>query len=166
MIRYCTKCEKEYDFPIKSMGDMDHLICPVCGEKVDRESRKPRDLVREEKTEIAIGRTIMAFLNFWFYLYLICGIVGIVAFLLKWDVLLYLVTAVSVFLFFKPSGRYRNSFFQSTLWLAAGAGAGFFFFRSVQGACFGVEVSLVIRHIVMVLLMKLFSLLIRWVRKL
>ena len=35
MKRYCEKCQKEFEFNINSMKDLDNLVCPDCGEKME-----------------------------------------------------------------------------------------------------------------------------------
>lgn len=166
MIRYCPKCDQEYDFKISSMGDMEQLSCPVCGEKIDKNSRRPHDYVQEAKTEIAIGTAIYKLISISFLFFLFCGIMGVIAYVFHWDTFLYIDTAICVVIFLWNSGRDSINPLRSSLWLIVGAGLGYLIFKSIRGACLGVMVSLIVRHFVRALLIKLFTKFIKWVRRL
>jgi len=147
MNRYCSKCCKEFDFPIKSLSQLENLICPVCGTKISRNSRAPVDSWATERTEDAIGKTILILSKISFLLYSSLSCVAVVAFFLHQDKILYIMTGIclSIFLLQKLFGF--CTFRTGTIFLPLGAAIGYFVFRSIQGACLGVSIVFIIRKI-------------------
>ena len=149
MTRYCVKCRKDFDFTIKSIKDMDNLICPECGLKIDKNSRNP-DLDKSEdreKTAEAIGSAfhVMARINYIFYV--TASLVAVAAYFFHLDTLLYVMTGISLAVFFVQLFSQSLSFRTGLIFLPAGAAAGYFILKSVQGACLGIAVVFIIRHL-------------------
>ena len=147
MVRYCKKCDSDYDFAIKSMNDLDSLVCPVCGERIDKNSRRESGRAQIAENEIKIGRFFQRLYEFAYVFYLILAIIGILAFVFHADILLYVVTGISlcafVIQFFTGTLIFKSGLF----FLPAGAITGFLLFnRSIEGACLGVHVVFAVRH--------------------
>ena len=84
MNRYCVNCQKEYDFKIKSMEDLDNLVCPVCGARIDKNSRKPAETGKNGKTaEGTIGNVVGGYFTIKYYFHFILAVIGLVAFFLS-----------------------------------------------------------------------------------
>ena len=64
MVRYCINCKKDIDFPIKSIKDLDSLVCPVCGNPVGKNNRNPEIVNNDDKIEQGIGNAVGVFLGF------------------------------------------------------------------------------------------------------
>lgn len=149
MTRYCVKCRKDFDFTIKSIKDMDNLVCPECGLKIDKNSRNP-DLDKSEdreRTADAIGAavSVMARINYIFYITV--SLVACAAYFFHLDTLLYVMTGISLGVFFIQLFSQSLSFRTGLIFLPVGAAAGYFIFKSIQGACLGIAVVFIIRHL-------------------
>lgn len=133
MLRYCTNCRKEYDFEVKSLEELDNLICPVCGAHVDQRSKSPEKTYYNEAPARVIGYGLWQISVIRYYFYPVCAILGALSFFLHWDTALYIVTGISLVLFV------LDYFFSAFLVLPViGGVAGFLLLHSVRGACFGV----------------------------
>lgn len=84
MIKYCTYCQKEYDFKVKSMKELDHLTCPVCGNSVDKDSKKPAESV--VLPEEAIGNGLQSLYLFLYYLKWGCVLTGFLSYFMHWNI--------------------------------------------------------------------------------
>ncbi len=150
MNRYCTNCQKEFDFAIKSMKDLDNLVCPECGSKVDKDSRNPAENVsaETEKTEEAIGNAFMTLMHLSYIFYIAISLVSVAAYFLHWDKVLYITTAISLGAFLIQLLLQMLTFRTGLLFLPIGAAAGYFILKSIQGACLGVALVFIIRHLI------------------
>lgn len=151
MIRYCTNCKKGTDFPIKSMTDLDNLICPECGSKVDKNSRTPVDkpLVEDaSQAEDMIAGGLYFFYRIRYYFFLAFAIVGIVAYFTGMDQLLYTVTAINVGVYVIGLLLGRITFLSGVAFIPMGAAIGYNFVdASLNGICLGILVVFAIRHL-------------------
>lgn len=152
MLRYCPNCKKDYNINVKSMAEMEQMVCPVCGEKVEKVSKNPEHVGAEDGMENHLGETMYKLIYLSIIFYFCCGVISVVAFVLHWDKVLYTVTAVSVIGYFL---QYFNTEW-GIIWMTIGAIAGYFILHSVQGACLGVEVLLIVRHIIRRLIIRFF----------
>lgn len=166
MNRYCTNCRREFDFKITSMEQMDNLVCPVCGGKIDKNSRKPRDVETENRIEEAIGEGFYNAFRFAYYFYLICGLIGVAAFFLEWYGILYVLTGISLItVFVRFVGTAGRRPFFLLLILTCG-GIGYYLYGTIQGICLGVMVALIIGHIFKTVILRLFFGFINWCNRL
>lgn len=152
MERYCVNCNKSFDFKIKSMTDLDNLVCPECGAKIDKNSRKP---VVEDNMDAKIGSIFQKVFHFLYIFYMLCAVVGIIAFFLNLSKLLYVVTAISLLVFVLQLLSGRNTFRSGLVFLPIGAVAGYLKFGTYEGACFGVMIVFAIRHVVRDVILRL-----------
>lgn len=166
MYRYCPKCKKNYDFDIKSMDQLDSLVCPICGSKIDKNSRQPHDYVAEAKMERAIGRGINNLMWLGFTIYVILGTVGIILFLFDFDIALYILTAITIPTFLVKYAR-GSYFIDSAIpYLVLGGILGFMLFWSLDGICFGLMVGMIMRQVVRYLIMRLLFKALGWFSRL
>lgn len=161
MNRYCTNCKKEFDFSIKSMTDLDNLVCPICHAPIDKNSRKPVDQYETTRTEEAIGRGFAAIFRFFYLFYLICAIASILAFIFRVDSLLYTLTAIALGTYILQIIFRVTNFRSGIFFLPLGAALGFLLLKTPQGACLGVMTVFMIRHLIRDLFWKLISKLFR-----
>ncbi|MCQ2589422.1 MAG: zinc ribbon domain-containing protein [Treponema sp.] len=155
MLRYCQNCKKEFDFSIKSMSDMEQLICPECGEKVGKNSRKPVDTLGTGITEQKIGYAYARIMHFFYIFYFLCAVLGYCAFFFKLDRFLYIITAIPVSAFLIQTVFRTSTFPMGMVFLPIGAGLGYFFLHSIQGICIGVHSVFLIRHVLRDILFRL-----------
>lgn len=148
MIRYCTNCQKEFDFQIKSMADLDTLICPCCGASVGRNSRKPVDIAGTEKTETAIGNAYYKILRFFYLFYVICAIAGYTAYSFHLDTFLYISTIIPLVVFTIQLITGTATFRTGIFLLPIGAMLGIFIFHTIQGSCLGIHTVFLLRHLI------------------
>lgn len=148
MIRYCQRCKKDFDFNIKSMTELDNLICPQCGQKIDKNSRHPVDRAGTERVEQQIGQAIYSVMRILFFIQIIIAVTGMVAFCLHLYTAVYILTGITVLMFLSRFGRsmYCNAW--TFLAMVAGAGIAYKFYETTEGACFGVLAGFAIYWIV------------------
>jgi len=159
LIRYCTNCRKEFDFTIKSLEDLENLTCPECGAKVDKNSRAPAyDAVSKgsDKMENAIGSTFsfLARLNYIFYIAI--SVVAVIAYYFNMDKLLYTMTGISLGMFLIQLLTNSLTFRSGLIFLPIGAAAGYYLLKSPRGACFGIAIVFILRHLIRDILITLF----------
>jgi DNA-directed RNA polymerase subunit RPC12/RpoP len=147
MKRYCEKCQKEFEFIINSMKDLDNLVCPDCGEKIGRESRRPVD-PRIEENEEKIGRLMFAVWGFNYTFYLVFAVIGIIAYFLGFYPLLYVTTFINMSAFFSQLCRRNLIFRTGVFFLPLGAALFYYYFRTPQSICLGLQVVFTIRHLI------------------
>lgn len=165
MYRYCPNCEEEYDFKVSGAADLDNLICPACGRKVDKNSRKPKEPANEGQTEVAIGEAILTIYNVIYSFFVITGVLGMISFLLKWDILLYICTAVSILSYMRVNKEAGKEIGKGFLGVLIGAGLGWLIFKSIQGICFGAIVVLVAYYVLRMAILALIKMVMNWSQK-
>ena len=159
MERYCTSCKKSFDFTIKSIYDLDNLVCPECGKKIDKNSRAPVE--SSDAIEEKIGGAFQKIFRFFYVFYLGCAIIGIVAFFLHFSKVLYIATVVSLAVFAVQLMTGFLSFRWGLLFLPLGAAVGFALLRTLEGACLGIMVVFAVRHLIRDVIFRLFGFLVR-----
>ncbi len=160
MIKYCTNCRKDFDFTIKSMKDLDSLVCPECGSRIDKDSRNPAldEVARAtDKTEETIGNAFGCLMSLNYVFFMSISVAAIVAYNFHWDMVLYILTGISLGLFviqlFFRSVAFRTGF----IFLPLGAAIGYFVLKSVRGACLGIAIVFIARHLIRALFWRLLS---------
>jgi hypothetical protein len=148
MLRYCTYCEKDFDFPPLSVSGKDDLICPECGRVIGKNSRNPAGKEQIEKTEEEIGNLYARLLHLSYIFYLTLGIIGVLAFVTGSVKLLYIVTGISITAYVLQFLTGTLTFVSGLIFLPAGAILGYMYFKSIPGLCLGIHVVFLIRHLV------------------
>ena len=144
MKRYCKKCQCEYDFQIKSMTDLDNLICPVCGNKIDKESRAPREIDQAEQI-IASGLSWYYTARYYFFMFF--AILGIALYFLEIEKGVYAVTRIWLVTYLLRNRRFFRSFSVCIACMVASSALSYKYIdRSLQGICLGILVVFAIRH--------------------
>ena len=148
MNRYCTNCQKEFDFKITSMEDLDNLICPECGAKIDKNSHKPVS-TGPNTAEKTVSNAISGYYTIRYYIHFVLALIGLIAYFNEADKLLYIMTASCVILFLLQLFFRRTGFISGIILVPAGALIGFFLMGKVlRGACLGIVVVFIIRHLI------------------
>ena len=134
------------------MTDLDNLVCPECGMKIDKNSRKP---VEPDHIDEKIGFVFQKIFHFCYIFYLLCSVVGIVAFFLNFSTVLYAATAISLIVFVVQWFSGNMTFKSGLVFLPIGAAVGFFKFGTYEGACLCVLIVFMIRHLVRDIILRL-----------
>ncbi|MGN0437033.1 MAG: hypothetical protein ACI4F4_00800 [Lachnospiraceae bacterium] len=161
MLRYCKNCQKEYDFKINSVADLEHLVCPDCGAFIDKDSKKPVDRTESDKTEAAIGKAYSWLLYVGIVTIVLCAIFGVVSFLLKWYGFLYVTTLIGFVAYTCIYGVFTLNF----LFPVLGGIVGFFVFRSLPGFCLGMVMGMFARRILTSVIWQIISGLVKLSKK-
>lgn len=150
MNRYCTNCQKEYDFKITSMEDLDNLVCPVCGNKIDKNSRKPVETGKNGKTaESTIGNVVGGYFTIKYYLHFVLALIGLIAFFLHMNGLLYFMASACVITWLSQFLFGRISFLSGLLFIPLGAIIGAVVIKGLlRGICLGIVVVFILRHLI------------------
>ena len=152
MNRYCPNCQKEFDFTIRSLEDLDSLVCPECGGAIARDSRRPLDTDATERTELSLGLVLLLLARIGYVFYALLSLLGIAAYFLGWTTGLYIMTGTCLAVFLIQQLIGVGSFRTGLLFLPLGAAAGAFLLKSPAGACLGVAAVFLIRHVLWELL--------------
>ena len=163
MKRFCTNCQKEFEFNISSMKDLETLVCPVCGSKIDKESRRPVD-PRIEENEEKIGRMMFGVLGFSYMFFVVFAVIGVVAYYLEAYPVLYATTAINLYVYLSHILRGSANFKSGVFFIPLGALVSYYIYRTPQSACLGVQVVFMIRHIIRDILYTSIIKLARWGR--
>lgn len=163
MVRYCTNCNTGTDFPIKSMTDLDNLICPKCGSKVDKNSRSPENKTEEpdQAAEIAGGFFYLLY-KIRYYFFFVVALIGIGAYFLKIYKLMFVVTVINLAIFYIRLLFYRFGGLFGFVFIPLGAFLGYTLAGGdINGICLGVLIVFAIRHMFKAFLARLFGKLIQ-----
>ena len=95
-----------------------------------------------------IGSIFQKVFHFVYIFYMLCAVVGIIAFFLNLSKVLYVVTAISLIVFVLQLLSGYNTFRSGLVFLPIGALVGYLKFGTYEGACFGVMIVFAIRHVV------------------
>ena len=142
------------------MKDLDSLVCPECGSRIDKDSRNPAldEVARAtDKTEETIGNAFGCLMSLNYVFFMSISVAAIVAYNFHWDMALYILTGISLGLFviqlFFRSVAFRTGF----IFLPLGAAIGYFVLKSVRGACLGIAIVFIARHLIRALFWRLLS---------
>ena len=163
MKRFCSNCNKEFDFEINGMKDLENLVCPECGHRIGKNSRLVVDDTENEEKMLGFLGGVLTF--FWFF-YLIISLLGIGAYFLHWDKTLYVLTGIILCVYSAQMLWGSGRFALGLILIPAGAVAGYIYLKTVQGACFGVMAVFAARHIIRDVIWNLVMLIVRGLAKL
>ncbi|MCR5746130.1 MAG: hypothetical protein K6G03_00295 [Lachnospiraceae bacterium] len=141
-------CKKEYDFEPLAVSGKENLICPVCGNIIDKNSRGPGSAESIENTEEAIGNATARILHFCYIFYMLLGVAGVVSYFLGASKILYGVTLFALIVFIIQFLTGYITFRSGIIFLPIGAVLGFVYFKTIDGACLGIHLVFLIRHII------------------
>lgn len=161
MLRYCENCKKDFDFAPLAVSGSEPLICPECGNVVGKNSRNPEKKINSEKTDENIGRAIGGIFHLFYIFYMVMGIIGVVSYILGAHFLLYIVTAISLTVYIIQLLTGTAAFFLGIVFIPIGAIAGFIIMNGVSGACLGIHVVFLIRHLIRDVFFSLIGLIIK-----
>lgn len=149
MKRFCANCQKEIDFKITSIKDLDNLICPECKNPVPKNSFKPnlQDQIGTEKTINAIGSTLMTIMYIAYYFYFALAIAGVIFFYFKLNTLLYISTGINLCIFIIQLLTGFKSFKWGIPIIPVAAIIGLFVLKGIPGACFSIQLVFIIRFV-------------------
>ncbi len=148
MLRYCENCKKDFEFAPLAVSGKENLICPECGGIIDKNSRNPASRIDSGKTEAAIGNVFSRLLHMSYIFYMFMGLLGVAGFVLGIHKLLYAATVISLLAFVIQYFTGSLIFMSGIILLPVGAAAGYFYFKSMEGACLGVHVVFLLRHLI------------------
>ena len=148
MLRYCENCKKDFEFAPLAVSGRNDLICPECGGVIGKNSRNPANKINSDKTEEAIGNTFARLLHMSYIFYMVMGLLGIIGFISGVDKLLYIATGISIGAFIIQFLTGTLIFTSGIIFLPLGAVAGYIYFKSIEGACLGIHLVFLIRHII------------------
>ncbi len=159
MYRYCKSCKKEFDFTIKSVTDLDNLICPECGQKIDKNSRKTDEIRATGEYEVAenmISGGLSCLYTIRYYFFLVLSVIGIVAFFGENYKLMVAMTIANVVIYVIGIFLTRRFSIWGLGFIAAGGFLGYqFMVADINGICFGILCAFTVRHIMKAFLFRL-----------
>jgi len=147
VLRYCTYCNKDYEFEAAAITAKDNLICPACGNVINKNSRHPSNTTGNE-IEDGIGNVVSNVFRLAWIFYLALGLIGIICYFTHLDKALYIVTAISLLAYIIQLFTGTLVFTAGIILLPVAAIIGFFLFNGCQGACLGIMLVFIIRHII------------------
>ena len=148
MLRYCTSCKKDFDFEPLAVSGREDLICPECGAVIGKESRNPAIKENAEKTEEEIGNIYARLMHLSYIFYMVMGLSGVLCYIFGIYTVLYAVTVISVTAYVIQFITGTVTFASGVILLPAGAVLGYTFAGGIPGACLGIHIVFLIRHII------------------
>ncbi|MCR4589295.1 MAG: hypothetical protein K5668_00555 [Lachnospiraceae bacterium] len=148
MLRYCENCKKDFEFAPLAVSGKDDLICPECGGIIGKNSRNPGRRIDSDKTEEAIGNAFAGLLHMSYIFYMVMGLLGVAGYVFGINKLLYLATVISLAAFIIQFMTGTLLFMSGIIFLPLGAVAGYFYFKGIEGACLGIHIVFLIRHLI------------------
>ncbi len=130
---------------------------------MEKNSRDLSNRAETEKTEEAIGNIFAKLLYLSYIFYMVMGLLGVAGFLLGIYKLLYISTVISLSAFLIQFMTGTLIFRSGIIFLPIGAAAGYYYFKSIEGACLGIHIVFLIRHLIRDIFFRLIFKLIRMV---
>ena len=163
MERFCTYCNKNFDFPVKGLKDLDNLVCPECGRKIDKNSRL---VIDDEENDQKVASVLSGIFTFFWFFYLVLSLLGIGAYFLKWYMALYVLTGIILSVYTVQLVFGSASFISGIILIPAGAVAAYLHFKTIPGACLGIMAVFTLRHLIRDVIWRLIMTLVRFLSKL
>lgn len=148
MLRYCINCQKDFEFAPLDVSGGKTLICPECGNVIDNNSRHPVNKEELEQGEETVGRIMYRLMRLSYIFYMLLAVMGVIFYVLHLDKPLYTVTAVALIAFLIQLITRTLNFTSGIVFLPAGAALGYWLFKDFAGACLGIHIVFLIRHII------------------
>ena len=148
MLRYCTACQKEYDFSPREVSAPKDLHCPVCGNVIPKNSRRPDQGKEASESEEKIGRTFSAVFHIFYVFYITLAIIGIVGMVLGFETVLYVTAVISLIAYSLQFFSGATSFPSGAIILPVAAVIGFLIFHTFAGICLAVHIVFLVRHLI------------------
>ncbi len=148
MLRYCTNCKKEFDFPPRAITAKEDLICPECGNVIPKNSRNPEHGVEAERSEEAIGRTVAVLMHLSYIFYITLAVVGIVGYYTGINKMLFIASGIMIFAYVIQFVTMTTSFPTGIIFLPLGALLNYLVFRDPRALLLGICFVFLIRHVV------------------
>lgn len=155
MIKYCENCQKEFDFKIQSVKDLDNLICPECGNVVDKNAKKPVEPGKQDQVEKMVTKGYATYIWLKYTVLLLSVLIGVIAYFAGWNQVLYITTFLGTFVYVLIFGTF------DLIYVVAGAIIGGIALKTIRGICLGILIAVFIRRVVLRLMFKVVSLLVR-----
>lgn len=155
---FCSDCNKKFSCEIKTIDDLNHLVCPICGKIVDKDA-KP--FVLPSRGEMLVDKTAKFFLNFCYYFNFLCSSLGLLCYFLGNMSLMYIFSLIMlVFYVIELLLGFDRNIFGIIGVFVFSIGGFYFFSNSVLGLSLGCLfcflISSVIKIIINLVLRKLF----------
>ncbi len=146
--RYCTHCKKEYDFPPRAITAKEPLICPTCGNIIEKNSRDPEHGKEAEKSEETIGRAFGTLFHLSYIFYITLAIAGAIGFVTGFYILLYVTVAISLISYGIQLMIGMTTFPSGVIFLPIGGVLGYVIFKKPEGIWLGVHAVFFLRHLI------------------
>lgn len=163
MERYCSNCKKSFDFQIKGMNDLKNLTCPECGRPISENSRVPST---SEEDDVRAANALSNVFSFLYYFYIVIAGLGIAFYFLKFYNALFVTTAINLLFYAVMMLIGFNGFTSGLLFLPVGAVAGYIYFKTIAGACLGIQLTFAAYHIIRDVIWRLIYALVKFLSKL
>ncbi len=161
MLRYCTNCQKEYDFPPRAVSGKDDIICPGCGKVVPKNSRRPDQGAEADRSEESIGRFFSVLFHLSYIFYITLAVLGIVGKLTGFLPLLYITALISLGAYGLQCLTRTTAFPSGMFFIPAAAVVGFIIFKDISGSCLSIHIVFLLRHLIRDIFYRLFFYIIR-----
>ena len=165
MIRYCVNCKKDIDFPVKSIKDLDSLVCPECGNPVGKNNRNPELAKADEKTEDAIGGAIGVLFRILYLFYFLFAFPSMFFYYFSLTKALFICTIINVVFYILQLIFWGRRFQIGVVLIPIGAAVAYYFLRTIEGACLGIQIVFLAYFVIRGLLLDLLFRFIGWATK-
>ena len=155
MLRYCVNCKKDFDFEPLAVSGRGDLICPECGSVIGKNSRNPAIKENAEKTEENIGNLFAGLMHLSYIFYMVLALAGVICYFTGIYPLLFAAALISVTAYIIQLITGTVTFASGMILLPAGAVLGFIFAGGIPGACLGIHLVFLIRHLVRDIILRL-----------
>ncbi len=165
MKKYCSNCQTESEYVIKSTKDLDNLFCPNCGAYVDKNSKNPETM--RAATNSGAEKLVVTSMSLWFtimyYIYVVLAFVGVVAYFFKLDKLVLWMAGASLVIYILQLLGGRRRFIIGLILIPLGAAVVYYFIdKTIVGAALGVLIVFALRHLFRAIWYGFLKKLIKW----
>ena len=165
MIRYCINCKKDIDFPIKSIKDLDSLVCPVCGNQVGKNNRNPEIVNNDDKIEQGIGNAVGVLFRILYLFYFLFAFPSMFFYYFSLTKALYVCTIINVVFYILQLIFWGRRFWIGVVLIPVGAALAYYFLRTIAGVCLGIQIVFLAYFVIRGLLLDLLFRFIGWATK-
>jgi len=162
MQRYCKYCNTDFEVNPKAITSREDLICPNCGNKVDKNSRRPaggnsdstnnnisnNNISKSSDINDGIENAISKAFRISYLFYVTLALIGIICYFLHAYKVMYIMTAIVLVAYIIQLVIGSASFVLGVILIPVGGALGFFLLHGLNGACLGILAIFFIRHVI------------------
>jgi len=147
MLRYCTICNKDFEFEPQKITSKDPLLCPECGNIIEKTSRHPSN-INSNGAGDAIGNAMSGIFRLIYLFYLTLSLVGLICYFFNAFKAMYVIAAIMLIAYIIQFFTGTTAFVFGIIIIPVSCVLGYFVLHGINGICVAVFIVFLARYII------------------